>query len=113
MRRRITRIQPFSLRILPEVKQTLDDLSSKLGRTKSSIVEDAILEYAAKRLPLPNPTLYNPLTDLLTPTLTHASSHAQETHDHLHNHIPPPGASTDTDPGSIPNPGTDPSTSHP
>lgn len=98
MRRRITRIQPFSLRILPEVKQTLDDLSAKLGRTKSSIVEDAILEYAAKRLPLPNPTLYNPLTDLLTPTLTHATSHATSHAQETDNHIATPGTAPHSDP---------------
>lgn len=47
---RKTRIQPFSLRIRPDVKQALDALSETLGRTKSFVMEDAILEYAAKYL---------------------------------------------------------------
>ena len=86
----------LNVRVAVDDKSALETLATRSGKTVSALVQEVIRQYLRNALPLPNPTLYNPLTDLLTPSLTHA----KETHDH----IPPPGTTTDsvngTDPSS-------------
>ena len=84
----------LNVRVASDDKAALESLASQRGETVSALAQEAIRTYLRNALPLPNPTLYNPLTDLLTPTLTHATSHAKETHDH----IPTPGTAPHSDP---------------
>lgn len=84
----------LNVRVAVDDKSALETLATRSGKTVSSLVQEAIRQYLRNALPLPNPTLYNPLTNLLTPTLTHAANHAQETHDH----IPTPGTAPHSDP---------------
>jgi hypothetical protein len=72
----------LNVRVATEDKKSLEALAAQRGETVSALAQQAIREYLRRTLPLPNPTIYNPLTDLLTPALTRAANHAQENHEH-------------------------------
>lgn len=57
---------PTSVRLDPETESVVRRLARKTGRTKSSIIREAILKMAEDAIrPTSGPTLYDKMSDLL------------------------------------------------